>query len=146
MVLVANVNRALSMCQAQHAMPYGCDLIVLPQKFCEGQLFWSPFNRQGNSSFGSSSGFPKLSRMASIETETAQPRNSGCIWSRSHHPGVSVVVQWKRTRLVSMRMRIQSLASLRGLRIQCCCELQRRLQSSSILCCCSCGIDRQLQL
>ena len=34
--------------------------------------------------------------------------------------GVPVVVQQKRTQLVSMRMRVQSLASLRGLWIQRC--------------------------
>ena len=33
-----------------------------------------------------------------------------------------------RTQLVSMRIRIPSLASLRGLRIQCCHKLQHRLQ------------------
>jgi len=31
--------------------------------------------------------------------------------------GVSVVAQWKRIRLVSMRMQVQTLASISGLRI-----------------------------
>jgi len=38
------------------------------------------------------------------------------------------VVHWKQIRLGTMRLRVQSLASLRGLRIQCCCELWRRSQ------------------
>ena len=33
------------------------------------------------------------------------------------------MVQHKRILLASMRMRVRSLASLSGLRIQCCCEL-----------------------
>ena len=33
-----------------------------------------------------------------------------------------------RTRLVSMRMQVPSLALLRGLRIPCCCELWCKLQ------------------
>jgi len=37
--------------------------------------------------------------------------------------GVPVVAQWKRTQLGSVRMRVPSLASLRGLRIQRCHEL-----------------------
>ena len=37
--------------------------------------------------------------------------------------GVPVVAQQKRIQLASMRMQVQSLASLSGLRIQCCCEL-----------------------
>ena len=41
-----------------------------------------------------------------------------------------------RTQLVSMRVQIQSLASLSGLRIHC-CELWR---------CCGCGVGWQLQL
>ena len=38
------------------------------------------------------------------------------------------MAQWKRTRLVSMRMQVQSLASLSGLRNRCCCELWCRSQ------------------
>ena len=37
--------------------------------------------------------------------------------------GVPVMVQRKRLWLGTMRLRVQSLASLRGLRIWCCCEL-----------------------
>ena len=39
----------------------------------------------------------------------------------------TVVAQWQRTQLVSMRIRVRSLASLRELRIQCCNELWCRL-------------------
>ena len=42
--------------------------------------------------------------------------------------GVAVMAQRKRTRLVSMGMQVQSLASLSGLRIWCCCELLCRSQ------------------
>ena len=35
--------------------------------------------------------------------------------------GVSVVAQWKQIRLGTMRLPVQSLASLSGLRIWCCC-------------------------
>ena len=40
-----------------------------------------------------------------------------------------VVVQWKRILLASLRMQVQSLDSLSGLRIQCCHELWHRLQT-----------------
>ena len=43
-------------------------------------------------------------------------------------PGVPVVVQKKRIRLVSMRMQVQSLASLKGSGIQRCRELWCRSQ------------------
>ena len=38
------------------------------------------------------------------------------------------MAQWKQIRLVSMQMRVQSLALLGGLRVQRCCELCCRLQ------------------
>ena len=41
---------------------------------------------------------------------------------------VPVVAQWKRIRLGTMRLLVQFLASLSGLRIQCCSELWCRLQ------------------
>ena len=43
--------------------------------------------------------------------------------------GVPVVVQQKRNRLGTMRLRVQSLAWLSGLRIRCCCELGCRSQT-----------------
>ena len=36
---------------------------------------------------------------------------------------VPVVAQWQGAQLVSMRIQVQSLALLSGLRIQCCLEL-----------------------
>ena len=42
--------------------------------------------------------------------------------------GVPVAEQWKRIRLVTMRLQVQSLASLSGLRIQHCHELWCRSQ------------------
>ena len=42
--------------------------------------------------------------------------------------GVPVVAQWKGIRIVSMRMWVQALASLSGLRIQCCHRLWCRSQ------------------
>ena len=42
---------------------------------------------------------------------------------------VTAVAQWKQIQLVSMRMRVQSLASLSGLRIWHCCELWCGLQT-----------------
>ena len=44
-------------------------------------------------------------------------------------PEFPVVAQWKRIWLASMRMQVRSLASLSGLRIQCCCELRCRLKT-----------------
>ena len=38
------------------------------------------------------------------------------------------MAQWKRILLGTMRLQVRSLASLRGLRIQYCCELWCRLQ------------------
>ena len=55
--------------------------------------------------------------------------------------GVPVVAQWKQIRLGNMRLRVQSLASLNGLRIQHCCELWCRWQTQL-----GSGIGRQLQL
>ena len=43
--------------------------------------------------------------------------------------GVPVVAQWKGIRLGTMRLRVQSLASLSGLRIRRCRELWYRLQT-----------------
>ena len=43
--------------------------------------------------------------------------------------GVPVVVKQKQIRLGTMRFRVQSLASLSGLRIRCCHELWCRLQT-----------------
>ena len=43
--------------------------------------------------------------------------------------GVSVVAQWKRMRLGTMRLQVQSLASLSGLRIRPYHELWCRLQT-----------------
>lgn len=37
--------------------------------------------------------------------------------------GVPIVAQWKRIRLVTMKLQVRSLASLIGLRIHCCQEL-----------------------
>ena len=42
--------------------------------------------------------------------------------------GVPIVAQSKWTQLVSMRLRVRSLALLSGLRIHCCCELWCRSQ------------------
>ena len=46
----------------------------------------------------------------------------------------------------SMRMQFRSLASLGGLRTQCCLELQCRSQMAQVLSCCGCGIGRQPHL
>ena len=43
--------------------------------------------------------------------------------------GVPTVAQWKRIRLGTMRLRVQSMASLRGLRIWHCPELWYRSQT-----------------
>ena len=43
--------------------------------------------------------------------------------------GVPVMAQWKRIRLGTIRLRVRSLASLSGLRIQHCCELWCRSQT-----------------
>ena len=39
------------------------------------------------------------------------------------------MAQWKQTRLGTMSLQVQSLASLNGLKIQCCRELWYRLQT-----------------
>ena len=48
---------------------------------------------------------------------------------RRHILGAPVLAQWKQIWLVSKRMQHQSLASLSGLRIWCCCQLWCRLQT-----------------
>ena len=45
------------------------------------------------------------------------------------NPGVPAVAQQKQIRLGTMRMQVQSLALLSGLRIQSCCELCSTLQT-----------------
>ena len=49
-------------------------------------------------------------------------------------------------RLGTTRVRVQSLASLSGLRIRCCRELWCRWDAAQILHCCGCGAGQQLQL
>ena len=48
---------------------------------------------------------------------------------KEKYRGVPVVVQWKQIRLGTIRFRVQSLASLSGLRNQRCHELCYRLQT-----------------
>ena len=63
--------------------------------------------------------------------------------------GVPVVVHWKRIQLVSMRMQVPSLASLRGLRIGIavsCGVGGRHGSDAQIWRCCGCGIGQQLQV
>ena len=55
------------------------------------------------------------------------------------------VAQQKQIWLVSMRLQVQCLASLSGLRIRRCRELWCRRQAQ-IPHCCGCGVGRQLQL
>ena len=43
--------------------------------------------------------------------------------------GVPTMAQWKRIRIGMMRLRVRSLASLNGLRVQCCHELWCRSQT-----------------
>ena len=56
--------------------------------------------------------------------------------------GVPVVVQWKQIQVVSMRMRVPSLALLSGLGIQYCHELWCRSQTRLI----SCELWNRLQM
>ena len=49
-------------------------------------------------------------------------------WKVTVAEGAPVVSQQKQIQLVSMRMRVQSLASLSELRIRCCRELWCRLE------------------
>ena len=51
-----------------------------------------------------------------------------CIYHYSANPGVPMVAQQKRIQLGTMRLRVQSQASLSGLRIQHCRELWYRSQ------------------
>ena len=67
--------------------------------------------------------------MRGLPSDLGQGR--GCVRDISLEivfPGVPMVVQRKRIRLVSMRMRVRSLALLSGLGIQYCCELWYRSQ------------------
>ena len=57
---------------------------------------------------------------------------------------VPVVGQWKQIRLGTMRLQVQSLASLSWLRIQCCCELEvGHRHSSDLVSCYGCGVGQQ---
>ena len=62
--------------------------------------------------------------------------------------GVPIVGQRAKTQLVSMRMRVPSLASFSGLRVRCCrelwCKSQAWLESSVAIY--GCGAGQQLQL
>ena len=51
------------------------------------------------------------------------------MWLKENFQGIPAVAQWKLIQLVSMRMRLQSLASFGGLRIQCHHELWYRSQT-----------------
>ena len=64
---------------------------------------------------------PWMQRSATGRTESSPSFKISCF-------GVPIAAQWYWTRLVSMRMQVQSLALLSGLRIQRCCELWSRLQ------------------
>ena len=59
---------------------------------------------------------------------------------------VPTVAQQKQIWLVSIRMRVQSLLSLSGLGIWCCCELWCRSETAWIPHCCGCGTGQQLYL
>ena len=56
------------------------------------------------------------------------------------------MAQQKRIRLGTMKLRVRSLASLRGLRIRRCCELWCVADMAWIWCGCGCGVGWQLQL
>ena len=63
-----------------------------------------------------------------------------------YYVGVPVVAQQQQTQLVSMKIWVQSLASISGLRIwhclELCCKSQIQLGISS----CGCGVGQWLQL
>ena len=48
---------------------------------------------------------------------------------KTPHQGAPAVAQWVTNQIASMRLRVQSLARLSGLRILCCCELWCGLQT-----------------
>ena len=50
------------------------------------------------------------------------------ILKKEHISGVSIVVQWKQIQLGTVRLWVQALALLSGLRIWRCCELWSTLQ------------------
>ena len=50
-------------------------------------------------------------------------------WIRNQNIRVPIMAQWKWIWLGTKRLRVQSLASLSGLRIRCCCELWCRSQT-----------------
>ena len=45
--------------------------------------------------------------------------------------GVPIVAQWVKNLIVPIRMQVRSLASLSGLKIQCCRELWHRLAATA---------------
>ena len=57
--------------------------------------------------------------------------------------GVPTMAQWKRIQLGTMKLWVESLASLSGLRIWSCLELQIT-DMAWILHCCGCGVCQQL--
>ena len=65
---------------------------------------------------------------------TLQLKKNPCIHQfKKYVPGVLVVAQQKQICLVSIRMQVQSLASLSGLRIQRCCELWCRPADTALI-------------
>ena len=65
--------------------------------------------------------------------------------NRNFNLGVPIVAQQKQIQLGTGRLRVWSLASLRGLRIWCCCELwYRSADAAQILSCCDFGLGQRL--
>ena len=61
-----------------------------------------------------------------IKEDKTEWKHISC--SKTGRPWVPFVAQWKHIWLVSMRMQVQSLTSINGLRIWCCSELWYRSQ------------------
>ena len=60
--------------------------------------------------------------------------------------GVPVIVQWKLIQLGTMRLRVQSVASLSELKDPALRERWCGLQTAQIPCCCGSGVGQQLWL
>ena len=65
---------------------------------------------------------------------------------REKKRGVPTVAQQKQIQLGTMRLRVQSLASISELRIRHCLELWQVTNMAQIWCCCGYGVGLQQQL
>ena len=92
-------------------------------------LFQLSFSTLGKVSRGLELVEAWVGKMKGREMEKEMRLGVNRVKEKNEQRGVPVVAQRLTTQLASMRTQVQSLTSLSGLRIPCCCELWCRLQT-----------------